>query len=170
MISKEVESALNNQLNFELFSSYVYWSMSACLERLGLPGCANWMRIQTQEELTHADRFYRHLIERGAMVTLAPIEGPQTEWPNVLAAFENALDHERQVTARINDIMTLALEQKDHATANFLQWFIAEQVEEEASVDEIVQKLKLAVDAKGALFVLDQDLASRAFVPPAVEE
>jgi len=166
MISPKMEKALNEQLNFELYSSYIYLSMAACLERSGLPGFSNWMRIQTQEEVSHADKFYHHILERGGKVTLGQINAPKVDWPSVLAAFEEALEHERLVTSRINELMSLALDEKDHASAMFLQWFVSEQVEEEATADEIIQKLKLASESKAALFMMDKDMSTRAFNAP----
>lgn len=167
MISTKMEKALNEQLNFELYSSYIYWSMSACLERMGLPGFANWMRIQTQEEVAHANKIHMHILERGGKVTLTAIDAPQVDWPGVLDAFENALEHEQKVTTRINELMSLALSEKDHASAMFLQWFVTEQVEEEATADEIIQKLKLASESKAALFMMDKEMATRVFTAPA---
>ena len=167
MISPKMEKALNEQLNYELYSAYIYWSMSACLERKGLPGFANWMRIQTQEEFAHANKFHMHILERGGKVTLAPIDGPKVDWPDVLNAFEEALEHERKVTSRINELMSLALSEKDHASAMFLQWFVTEQVEEEATADEIIQKLKLASESKAALFMMDNEMSTRVFTAPA---
>ncbi|MFC1766061.1 ferritin [Planctomycetota bacterium] len=167
MISKKMEAALNDQLNFELYSAYIYLSMSACLERMGLPGFSNWMRIQFQEEQMHADKIYHHILERGGKVTLGQIDAPQVDWPNVLNAFEDALGHEQKVTGRINNLMSLALDEKDHASAMFLQWFVTEQVEEEATADEIIQKLKLASESKAALFMMDKDMETRVFNAPA---
>jgi ferritin len=166
MISPKMEKALNVQLNFELYSSYIYLSMAACLERMGLPGFSNWMRIQIQEEVSHADKFYHHILERGGKVALGQIDAPKVDWPSVLAAFEEALEHERLVTSRINDLMSLALDEKDHASAMFLQWFVSEQVEEEATADEIIQKLKLASESKAALFMMDKDMSTRVFNAP----
>ena len=167
MISAKIEKAMNEQLNYELYSSYIYLSMAASLERQGLPGFANWMRVQTQEEVSHAYKFYHHILERGGKVTLTQIDGPKTDWPDALSAFEEALEHERKVTARINNMMTLALDEKDHASATFLQWFVNEQVEEEATADEIIQKLKLASEYKAALFMMDKEMETRVFVAPA---
>lgn len=119
------------------------------------------MRVQTQEELIHVMKFYNFLIERGGKVILSSIEGPPTEWASPLAAFEHAHQHEQKVTGLINGPVNLAIAEKDHATNNFLQWFVSEQVEEEASADEVVQKLKLIGDAHGGLFMLDRELAQR---------
>jgi len=143
MIKEKIQDALNKQINAELYSSYLYLSMSAYFESINLKGCANWMRVQTQEELVHAMKFYDYLIERGGKVILSSIESPPTEWPSPLAIFEQAYQHEQKVTGLINGLVDLAIAEKDHATNNFLQWFVSEQVEEEASADEVAQKIKL---------------------------
>jgi ferritin len=167
MLTPKLQKALNDQLNFETYSAYIYWSMSAQLETMGLPGFTNWMRIQVQEEMAHATKYFHFIIERGGKVTLDAIPKPKAEWPSVLAIFENALEHERIVTGRINDIVDLAIAERDHASNAFLQWFVSEQVEEEATADDIIQKLKLTEEAKGALFILDKEMETRVFTPPA---
>jgi ferritin len=161
MISKKVEKALNEQLNAELYSAYLYLSMAAWFESQNLPGCAAWMRIQTREENTHAMKFFGFVNERRGRVTLKAIEEPAKEWKSPLAAFEAALEHEQYITGRIDDLVNLAATEKDHATAAFLQWFVNEQVEEEASVDRIVQQFKMANNAPGALLMLDHELGER---------
>lgn len=170
MIKEKIQDALNKQINAELYSSYLYLSMSAYFESINLKGFANWMRVQTQEELVHAMKFYDYLIERGGKVLLSSIESPPTEWPSPLAIFENAYQHEQKVTGLINKLVDLAIAEKDHATNNFLQWFVSEQVEEEASADEVVQKIKLMGDARGGIFMLDRELAQRVFTPPTTSE
>jgi ferritin len=124
------------------------------------------MNVQFQEETAHAMKFFAYVTERGGRVQLEAIEKPQTEWPSALAMFEHALQHEQKVTGMIDALADLALELKDHATHNLLQWFIAEQVEEEANATEMVQKLTLAKDSPAALFNIDRDMAARVFVPP----
>lgn len=166
MIKEKIQEALNKQLNAELFSSYLYLSMAAYFESINLKGFANWMRVQTQEELVHAMKFYNFIIERGGKAVLSAIEGPPTQWKSPLAVFEHAYKHEQKVTGLINNLVDLSIGEQDHATNNFLQWFVAEQVEEEASADEVVQKIKLMGDASGGLFMLDQELAQRVFTPP----
>jgi len=166
MIKEKIQEALNQQLNAELFSSYLYLSMAAYFESINLKGFANWMRVQTQEELVHAMKFYNFIIERGGKAVLSAIEGPPTQWKSPLAVFEHAYKHEQKVTGLINNLVDLSIAEQDHATNNFLQWFVAEQVEEEASADEVVQKIKLMGDATGGLFMLDQELAQRVFTPP----
>ncbi len=170
MIKEIIQDALNKQINAELYSSYLYLSMSAYFESINLKGCANWMRVQTQEELVHTMKFYDYLIERGGKVLLSSIESPPTEWPSPLAIFENAYQHEQKVTGLINELVDLAIAEKDHATNNFLQWFVSEQVEEEASADEVVQKIKLMGDARGGIFMLDRELAQRVFTPPTATQ
>jgi len=161
MISKKVEKALNEQLNAELYSAYLYLSMAAWFESQNLPGFASWMRIQTREENTHAMKFFGFVNERRGRVTLKAIEEPAKEWKSPLAAFEAALEHEQYITGRIDDLVNLAATEKDHATAAFLQWFVNEQVEEEASVDRLVQQFKMANNAPGALLMLDHELGER---------
>lgn len=167
MIDKRMEKAINKQINWELYSSYLYMSMAAYFESVNLKGFSNWMRVQVMEELTHAKRFYDFLTARGGRVVLTEIKSPPTDWKSPLAVFENVLDHEQHVTALINDLVDLSVKMKDHATNSFLQWFVNEQVEEEASADEIVQSLKLNKNNPGGLYMIDKDLAQRTFVPPA---
>ncbi|NQU44047.1 ferritin [bacterium] len=167
MLKKSVEKALNEQINAELFSAYLYLSMQAYFEGVNLPGCANWMRNQALEEFTHADKFFRFIIERGGRVALQAIDAPETKWDGPQAVFVASAEHEAKVTARINGLVDLAMKEKDHATLNFLQWFVGEQVEEEAAVDQIVQKLKLVKGEGSGLFMIDQELAKRTFTPPA---
>lgn len=170
MIKEKIQDALNEQINAELYSSYLYLSMSAYFESINLKGFASWMRVQTQEELVHAMKFYDYLIERGGKVVLSSIESPPTEWSSPLAIFENAYQHEQKVTGLINELVNLAIAEKDHATNIILQWFVSEQVEEEASADEVVQKIKLMGDARGGIFMLDRELAQRVFTPPTATQ
>ncbi len=166
MLQQPMLEAINRQINAELYSAYLYLSMSSRFSALGLPGGANWMRVQAQEEMSHAARFYDHVIERNGEVKLTAIEEPPSVWPTAPAMFEDALDHERKVTGMIDALADLALELKDHASHNMLQWFIAEQVEEEASAEDMIQKLRLTEGAPGGLFQLDNEMAARVFVPP----
>jgi ferritin len=167
MVSEKMYEALINQLNAELYSAYLYLSMAAHFQAVNLSGFANWMRVQAQEELLHAMKFYDFINSRGSRVRLLPVEAPPAEWKTPLAAFENVFRHEQKVTGLINDLVNLAVEDRDHATHNFLQWFVTEQVEEESSANEVVQKLKLIGDSAGSLFMLDQELGQRVFTPPA---
>ncbi len=164
MLSKKMENALNEQINAELASAYLYLSMATWLEEKSLEGMANWMMIQFKEEQTHALKFYRYVVDRGGRVLLKPIEGPDTEWNNVLHVFEETLKHEQLVTSLINNLVNLAIEEKDHATNSMLQWFVDEQVEEEANAERIIQQLKMIGDHSHGLLMLDKELAERVFV------
>lgn len=168
MISNKMQEAFNNQINAELYSSYLYLSMAAYFESINLPGFANWMRCQSQEEIVHAMKFYNFVCERGGRVKLAAIDGPPTEWGSPLKAFQDAYAHEQKVTALINKLVDQALKEHDHASSSFLQWFVNEQVEEEASADKVVQQLNLAGDQGSGLFMIDRELGTRTFVMPAV--
>lgn len=163
MISKKMQKALNKQINAELYSSYLYYSMSAYFEALNLLGFANWMRIQAMEELTHVQKFYSYVHDRDGRVELSAIDAPPFEWESVLATFKAAYEHEQKVTKMINELVDLAIEEKDHATNNFLQWFVKEQVEEEASAKNIVDRIELVEENKNALFMLDRELGARQF-------
>ena len=167
MLKENVQEALSAQLNAEMYSSYLYLSMSSYFSSTDLAGFANWMRVQAKEELMHAMKFYDYINERGGWILLKPIEGPPTEWKSPQDAFEHTLRHEQKVTGLINDLVDLAIAEKDHATNNFLQWFVSEQVEEEASAGEVLQKVKRVGDNTSSLFMLDSELAQRIFTPPA---
>lgn len=166
MISDRIQEAFNKQIVAELYSSYLYLSMSAYFESINLKGFANWMRCQAQEELVHAMKFYTFVNERGGTVKLEAIAGPPTEWATPLAAFHDAYAHEQKVTGLINNLVDLAIAEKDHASNAFLQWFVTEQVEEEASADEVIKKILLAGEHGGGMFMLDRELAARVFTPP----
>ncbi len=167
MLNEKLQDALYHQLNRELYSSYLYLSMSAWFQSINLAGFANWMRIQAQEELVHAMKLYDYINERGGRVALRDVEAPPVEWKSPLAAFEHVREHERAVTGLINGLVDLAIKERDHATNGFLQWFVTEQVEEEASANEVVQKLRLVGEDGGGMFMLDQELGARVFTPPA---
>jgi ferritin len=167
MISKKIEKALNDQVNAELFSAYLYLSMEAYFKSQNLNGFATWMRVQTQEEVLHATKIYDFINERNGRAVLKAIDGPPTEWDSPLAVFEAAYAHEQKVTGLINSLVDLAIKEKDHATNSFLQWFVNEQVEEESSADAIVQQLKMMENAPGGMFMLDRELSQRVFTPPA---
>ena len=161
MLKAKLEKAINKQINAELWSAYLYLSMSAYFESINLGGFANWMRVQAQEEVDHAMRFYKHVIERRGRVTVSAISSPPISWKSPLHAFEDAFKHEQKVTALIEDLANMAAAEKDHAAANMLQWFIDEQVEEEEQADQIVQKLKMIGPNTGGLFMLDRELGQR---------
>ena len=167
MLPKKIEDALNAQINAELYSSYLYLSMSAYFTSISLGGFANWMKQQAQEELFHGMKMYDFLGERGGRIILQTIEQPQAEWTTAYDVFTNVLAHEQKVTGLINDLVNMALDERDHATHIFLQWFVSEQVEEEATAGEIVDKLKLIDNNANGLFMLDNELGQRLFVLPA---
>lgn len=160
-MEKKILELLNKQINAEINSAYLYLSMAAYLRGENLNGSAKWMEVQYQEELSHAKRIYDFVYERGENVVLDAIEAPKTSWDSVLALFEDAYDHEKKVTGMINALVDLSIEIKDHATFSFLQWFVDEQVEEESSVDDIVQKLKMIKDSSNGLLMLDAQLGKR---------
>ncbi|MGD9126959.1 MAG: ferritin [Planctomycetia bacterium] len=170
MLSEKMTEALNAQINAEYYSSYLYLSMAAWAEEQNLPGFGNWFRVQAQEEMFHAMKIFDFVIERGGRVTLTAIDGPETEWATPTAAFEATLKHEQHVTSLINKLVDLALAESDHATNTFLQWFVTEQVEEEASADAILSTIQRMGDAKGGLFMLDRELSQRVYTPPATAE
>ncbi|HUS90251.1 MAG TPA: ferritin [Phycisphaerae bacterium] len=166
MIAKKMQKAINEQINAELYSAYLYLSMEAYFQSENLQGFANWMRCQAQEEVVHAMKFFGFVHDRGGRVTLKAIDGPETSWDSPLAAFKAAYAHEQKVTSLINSLVKIAREEGDTASEVLLQWYVTEQVEEEASADQVIQKLKLMADAPGGLFLLDQQLGQRAFTPP----
>ncbi len=166
MLKKKMLKALNNQINAEFYSSYLYLSMESYFQSVSLSGFANWMRGQVQEELFHGMKLYDYVNERGGKVTLDTIAKPDSNWKTPLAAFEHILKHEQMVTSLINGLMDLAIAEQDHATKIFLQWFVSEQVEEEASVGEIVDKLRLIKTDSSGLFLLDTEMGKRVFTLP----
>lgn len=161
MLKDKVLEALNRQVNEELYAAYLYQSMSAYFESKTLLGSAKWMAMQAKEELSHAFKIYHYIIERGGRVELLEIKKPPMDWESPLKVFEESYKHEQHVTASINEITDLAIEKKDHATVNFLHWFHEEQVEEEAQVDEIIEKMKLIGNDGKALYMIDKELGSR---------
>ena len=161
VIKEKMQKALNKQINAELYSSYLYLAMAAYFEAHNLLGFANWMKVQAREENAHAMKFYEYVIERGGKVILTAIDAPDTEWKSSLSAFEAAYGHELKVTELIHDLVRLAQSEHDYATESMLQWFVNEQVEEEASASLIVEKLKLIKEAPNGLFMLDKELGER---------
>ncbi len=161
MINPKIEKELNNQINAELYSAYLYLSMSAYFESINLKGFANWMRKQAEEETSHAMKFYRYIIDRGGRVVLDKIDSPQKDWPSPLDVFEETYNHEQKVTSLINGLVDIAISEKDHATNNMLQWFVTEQVEEEASAGEIFEKLKVIGNDSNGLLMMDMELEKR---------
>jgi ferritin len=161
-----MEKALNRQVNAELYSAYLYQSMHAWFLGRSLDGFASWMQAQALEEVSHAMKIYHFVAERGGNLTLEAIDKPPSTWDAPVAVFKDVLAHERKVTGMINDLVNLAQEEKDHATNQFLQWFVEEQVEEESSADSVLQKIKLSGDKGNALFMMDKELGARVFVLP----
>ncbi len=166
MISKKLEDAINYQINKELFSEYYYLSMAAYLSSIGLSGFENFFLVQVQEERFHAMKMYNFLNERGGRVILSQIDTPKTEFESALEVFQLAYEHEQFVTKLINDLMDVAISENDHAAKSFLNWFVDEQVEEEASMEAIVNKLKLIGGKGNGLLMLDKELSTRTFTPP----
>ncbi len=170
MISEKMTSALNEQINKEMYSAYLYMSMSAHCTNVGLDGFANWFMVQYQEEMTHAMKIYDYLNEQGEKVILEAIEKPPSEFGTVLEMFEATLEHEQFITRSIHELVDLANEEKDYATQIFLQWFVTEQIEEEGNDNEIIAKLKLVGNEGNGLFMLDREMAARTFTEPASEQ
>lgn len=168
-ISKKVEDILNKQINAEFWSAYLYLSMSNYFDANGIPGFANWMKVQFQEETSHGMKILNFVNERGGRVLLEPIAEVETEWKGVLDVFEETLKHEEKVTGLINDCMNVAIAEKDHATVNFLQWFVEEQVEEEATASEIIDQLKMFDCQGNGLYLLDKEFKTRTFVDATQE-
>jgi ferritin len=160
-LSKKMVDALNRQVNAELYASYLYLAMDSYFESINLKGFAGWMNAQAKEELYHASIIYDFINERGGRSALAAIDAPKKEWKSPLDAFKDAYDHEVMVTGMIGDLVEMATKEKDHATFNMLQWFVKEQVEEEAQTDEAVKKLRLIGKDANGLFMLDQQLGAR---------
>ncbi len=161
MLSNKIQSVLNEQINVEFHSAYLYLSMAAYLESANMRGMAAWMLTQSKEEVGHGMKLYRHIIDRGDRVQLTPIAAVATEWKSPFAVFEEVLAHEKDITAIIDKEVTQANVEKDHATAIMLQEFVSEQVEEEANVGRIVQTFKMIGDSAQGLIMLDRELGSR---------
>ena len=166
MLSNNLTKALNDQINAELYSAYLYLSMSTYAENASLKGLANWMWIQVKEEMAHAMHMYQYVLDRGANPVLAAIEKPDADYSGVKDIFEKTLAHERMVTERINNIATLAMQENDHACYQFIMWYVNEQVEEEANASDLLNKMELIGDNKHMLLNLDQELAARIFNNP----
>ena len=166
MLNEKILKALSDQVNAEYYSAYLYLAMSACADKLGLKGAANWLFIQAQEEMAHGTHIYQYILERGSAPTFAAIEQPQASYADINEIFKSVLSHEKNVTQRINSIASLAMQEFDHACYQFTMWFVNEQVEEEANVTLILDKLRLISDNKAMLLTLDNELAARVFVNP----
>lgn len=166
MISKKMEGALNEQINRELFSAYLYLSMSSYAEINGLKGIATWFKVQYHEEMVHAMKFFEYINRQGGAVHLKAIQEPQMNFESPLAIYTAALEHERFITRSINELIEVAISEKDHASKAFLDWYITEQIEEEQNATEIVQTLKMIGENKAALFLYDKDLGARVVTVP----
>lgn len=165
MITKRMEDALNEQINKEFYSAYLYLSMSAYCNRIGMPGAEHWFRMQYDEEFIHMSKMFDYVMQHGGNAHLMEIKEPPNEFGTILEIFQASLDHEKFVTKSINELLDVAVEEKDHASQVFLQWYITEQVEEESTVEDIVNRLKLAENNGGALMMIDDKLSQR--LPPA---
>lgn len=167
MLTPNMEKALNQQVNAEYYSSYLYLSMAAYFASIDLAGFSNWMRVQAQEEEFHALKLYDYVLERGGKITLTAIDAPPTEWKSPVEVFDATLKHEQKVTGLINDLVYKARDERDNASEIFLQWFVLEQVEEEDNANKLLGQLKLVADSPQAIFMMDKELAQRVFTPPA---
>ena len=166
MIKKEVLDAINEQINAETYSAYMYLSMAAYFEEMGLSGFSNWMRVQYQEESAHALKFFNYITERGGKVVLKAVAQVPVDFNGVVDVFEHTLNHEINVTEKINNLMNVAVAANDHATQSFLKWFIDEQVEEESNVEKILATLKLINGEGNGIFMIDREMSQRVFVDP----
>ena len=167
MLSQKLEAALNEQMNKEIYSAYLYMSMSAYSSHSGLKGFANWFMVQYHEEMSHAMKFYDYIIAQGGRVRLMSIEEPPAEFGTPLDMFEKTLKHEQFVTRCIHDLAALAEAEKDDEARAFLEWYVKEQVEEEENDNKIIARLRPAGDSQEALMAIDSGLAARAYKPPA---
>jgi len=165
MISAKMQKALNTHLNEEFYSSYLYLSMAAYFEAKNLKGFANWMRLQSAEEQLHGMKFFNFILQKGGKVTLTQIADPKVEWKSISEVFSDTLKHEQKISGLINKLVDVSMIEKDYSTNTFLQWFVTEQVEEEANVEEIIQKIEMIGDNKSGLYMLDNELGSRAATP-----
>jgi ferritin len=170
MLSEKMIAALNGQINKEMYSAYLYMDMSAHCTYEGLDGFANWFMVQYNEEISHAMKIYDYVNDQGGKVVLEAIEKPPESFGTPLEMFEATLNHEQFITKSIYDLVTLANEEKDYATQIFLQWFVTEQIEEEANDNELIAKLKLIGEDGNGLYMLDKELLTRVFTPPATSE
>lgn len=167
MLSKTIEDAINAQVNAELWSAYLYLSMAHNFEADGKSGIANWFKVQFKEEQAHAEIFMNYINQRGGRVWLKPIDAVETEWATPLDAFKATLEHERKVTALINNLYAMAEAEHDYATREMLNWFISEQVEEEESAQELIDKFTLIGNDGMGIYMLDQELAARVYNVPS---
>ena len=167
MISEKMQSELNEQVNKEFYSAYLYLAMAAYCTTIGLPGFAHWMRLQYEEENMHVTKMYDYILAQGGEIHLKKIEEPGKEFGSPVEIFEQTLEHEQFITRSINNLMGLAIEERDYATQTFLQWYVTEQVEEEANVNDVLNPLRMVGNDKGGLMMIDQNLSNRAGAAPA---
>ncbi|MEA2055318.1 MAG: ferritin [Candidatus Thermoplasmatota archaeon] len=170
MLSKKIEEALNEQINKEMYSAYLYMSMSAHSTNVGLPGFANWFMVQYHEEMEHAMKIYDYINDQGGRVSLKAIDEPLSTFKDAMDMFQKTLKHEQFITKSINKLVDLAIKEKDHATQIFLQWYVTEQIEEEGNDNDIIAKLKFIGGNGNGLLMLDKDLLSRVFTPSTTSE
>jgi ferritin len=170
MLSKKMENALNEQINKEMYSAYLYMSMSAHSTNVGLPGFANWFMIQYKEEMEHAMKIYDYVNDRGGEVSLKAIDEPLSTFKDAMDMFQKTLKHEQFITKSINELVDLAIKENDHATQIFLQWYVTEQIEEEGNDNDIIAKLKLIGENGNGLLMLDKELSARVFTPDTTSE
>jgi ferritin len=166
MISKSMAISLNEQLNREFHSAYIYLGMSAYASKNGFNGCARWFNIQYQEEIAHAMKLFKYLEDQDAQIVLDDIKAPKLEASSIVEIFEAALTHERKMSGWLNELSDEAMKIKDHATYNLLQWYVTEQVEEEASFSEIIDQMKIVGGNGYGIYAIDKELGSRVFVDP----
>ncbi len=166
MLSENLLKNLNDQVNFEFYSSYIYLAMSAYAESVDLSGFANFFRVQAQEELLHAMKLYDYIFQKNGVVELEKIAKPEYTYESIIDVFETGYAHEQLVTSRIYKLVDIASDEKEHATISLLRWFIDEQVEEENTFNSLLKKVKRAENNPAALYMLDEELATRAFTPP----
>ncbi|WP_317310924.1 ferritin [Clostridium thermobutyricum] len=169
MLSNQLLDALNDQVNFEFYSSYTYLAMAAYAESVDLSGVANFFRVQSQEEMSHAMKFYDYIFQKGGMVKLEAIEKPKVEYNNIIEVFETGFNHEQTVTRRIYELADIATAEREHATMSLLKWFVDEQVEEENNFQTILKKVRRLEGNPAAMYMLDEELATRVFTPPTTQ-
>ncbi len=166
MITPTMAERLNNHMNLELFSANIYLSMSSCANEMGLKGAASWFLVQYQEEMIHFMKFYRYLVDQGKNVAFLASEAVPNRYQTLLELYEKTLAHEQMITGRLNDLIEQAVQDKDHASQIFLQWFITEQIEEENNDRDIIAKLRLVGDNGHGILMIDSELGQRLFTPP----
>ena len=166
MLGEKLTKSLNEQINAEYYSAYLYHSMSACMERVALKGVANWLFVQAKEEMAHGINIYQYILDRDAMPVLSAIQQPPTSFADIKGIFEAVLEHEQKVTGLINAIASLAMRENDHACYQFIMWYVNEQVEEESNASDILGKIQLIGNDTGLLLTLDSELAARMYVNP----